>query len=323
MKEIEVSVCIITYRQEEYIRQCLDSVFMQKTNFEFEVIVGEDASPDNTREILLEYKEKYGDKLVLVLHDKNQGVSKNARSVYAKVRGKYIANVEGDDFWTDEYKLQKQYDVLEAHPEYSAACTNFMSVSSQGDILKSNYLNLKTDIVKTMDDWIKEGYSIHTCTIFRRNIFPETGEEYVKLKTAKPTMGDLITFTLLYDAGNIYVFNEVMAAHRAAGSKDIDSFSMNSKKDPIKYTYMYKEIIELLDEYLDHKYDFTPKIIDKVARTKLGKILRNAPYKRRDMKLFLKQLSYKDRLMVNVKLTQRIIKGGWRKVLKIVCKKEI
>ena len=119
MSNIEVSVCIITYMHEKYISQALDSVFMQKTNFDFEVIVGEDASTDGTREILLEYKEKYGDKLVLVLHDENVGVSKNSISVQKKVRGKYIASLEGDDFWTDEYKLQKQYDILEKYPQYS------------------------------------------------------------------------------------------------------------------------------------------------------------------------------------------------------------
>ena len=135
MDEIMVSVIIITYNQEQYIRQCLDSVFAQKTNFKFEVIVAEDASPDNTRAILLEYKEKYGDQLVLVLHDENVGPSKNSRSAREVVQGKYVTGLEGDDYWTDEYKLQKQFDILENHPQYSAVCCDYAIVSADGKMI--------------------------------------------------------------------------------------------------------------------------------------------------------------------------------------------
>ena len=209
---------------------------MQKTNFNFEVIVGEDASPDNTREILLEYKERYGDKLVLVLHDKNVGVSANTMSLHKLVKGKYVAVVEGDDFWVDEYKLQKQYDILENNPEYSAICCDLMTVSPEGNVLRPSVLNLKKDSIKTMKDWLRDGYSLHTCTIFRRNIYPIHDEKYIKLKTAEPTMGDLISFTLLYDAGDIYVLKDVMSAHRAAGEKDITSYSHAQKDKSIEYT---------------------------------------------------------------------------------------
>ncbi len=122
-EKIEVSVTIITYCHENYIRQCLDSVFSQVTDFDFEVIVAEDASPDNTRHILLEYKEKYGDRLILILHDKNLGPNGNTASLVPYIRGRYVALLEGDDCWVDNRKLQKQYDILEKHPEYSAVCS--------------------------------------------------------------------------------------------------------------------------------------------------------------------------------------------------------
>lgn len=314
MNDIAVSVAIITYKHENYIRQCLDSVFMQKTNFNFEVIVGEDASPDNTREILLEYKEKYGDKLVLILHDQNQGVSKNARSVYARVRGRYIANLEGDDYWTDENKLQKQFDILENNPQYSAVCSDFMSISAEGDILKESTLNIKKDIVKTMKNWISEGYSLHTCTIFRRNIFPETGEEYVKLKTAEPTMGDLITFTLLYDAGDIYVFHDVMSAHRMAGANDTSSFSYANKTRAIEYTYMFMRIMRNLEKYLDYKYDLSPRICSRIATIKLGKLLGSVTYEKSDMKEVMKSITPKMRINVYYRLVKAIVKKVFRKL---------
>ncbi len=320
MREIEVSVAIITYRHENYIRQTLDSVFMQKTNFEFEVIVGEDASPDNTREILLEYKEKYGDKLVLVLHDENVGVSQNARSVYEKVRGKYIANVEGDDFWTDEYKLQKQYDILEKNPQYSAVCSDFMSVSPSGKVNSKSVLKIKKDTVKTMKDWICDGYTLHTCTIFRRNIFPQNDEKYIKLKTAEPTMGDLITFTLLYDAGDIYVLKDVMSAHRAAGEKDISSYSYAQKTKAIEYTYMFMRIIRNLEKYLDYKYDLSPRICNRIANVKIQKIHGSVVYKSSEMKVLMKSLPLKMVINVYYRMIKSIFKGGFKKVRSVLCR---
>ncbi len=314
MSDIAVSVCIITYKHENYIRQALDSVFMQKTNFNYEVIVGEDASPDNTRQILLEYKEKYGDKLVLILHDTNQGVSKNARSVYAKVRGRYIANLEGDDYWTDENKLQKQFDILEKNPQYSAVCNDFMSISPEGEVLKKSVLNLKKDIVKTMNDWMREGYSLHTCTIFRRNIFPETGEEYIKLKTAEPTMGDLITFTLLYDAGDIYVIKDALSAHRMAGKKDTSSFSYSQKSRAIEHTYMFMRIIRNVEKYLNHKYDFSPRICNRIASVKLGKLTGELSYDKGEMKKLMKSISFKMRIDVYYRFIRMLLKKVFRKL---------
>ena len=151
-QSIEVTVTIITYCHEKYIRQCLDSVFAQETSFSFEVIVAEDASPDNTRQILLEYKEKYGDQLVLILHDQNLGPSGNSASIRPYIRGKYVAIVEGDDCWTDNRKLQKQYDILEKHPEYSAVCCDFMIIDPSGTITDEKCLNLRNDTIKT---WMK------------------------------------------------------------------------------------------------------------------------------------------------------------------------
>ena len=314
MSDIAVSVTIITYKHENYIRQALDSVFMQKTNFNYEVIVGEDASPDNTRQILLEYKEKYGDKLVLILHDENVGPSGNSRSVQKMIRGKYVASLEGDDFWTDEYKLQKQYDILENNPQYSAVCSDFKSVSSEGVTVIESELNLKKDIVKTMRDWLNEGYSLHTCTVFRRNIFPIHDEKYIKMRYAERTMGDLIAFTLLYDAGDIYVLRDVMSAHRIAGANDTSSFAYSQKTRAIEYTYMFMRIIRNLEKYLDYKYDLSPRICSRIATVKLGKLLGSVTYKSSEMREVMKSISFKMRVNVYYRLVKAIIKKAFRKL---------
>lgn len=122
-----VSVCVITYQHAPYIRDCLDGILMQETDFSFEILLGEDQSSDGTREICIEYAKKHPDKIRLFLHHRENNMMLNSfpdgkfNFLYnlGSIRGKYIALCEGDDFWTDKMKLQKQVDFLNGHPEYS------------------------------------------------------------------------------------------------------------------------------------------------------------------------------------------------------------
>jgi glycosyltransferase involved in cell wall biosynthesis len=108
-----VSVCIITYNHAPYIAQTLDSVLAQKTDFPFEIVIGEDASPDSTRAICKEYEAKYPHIIRVLDTEKNMGVVPNFIRTAKACEGKYIAVLEGDDYWIDDYKLQKQAEILE------------------------------------------------------------------------------------------------------------------------------------------------------------------------------------------------------------------
>lgn len=124
-KNIIVSVCMITYNHENFIAEAIEGVMMQTTGFPVELVIGEDCSTDNTRNICLGYKEKYPDKIRLLLPEKNLGMTQNFINTLQACTGKYIAICEGDDYWTDPLKLQKQVDFLEAHPDYGLVATKF------------------------------------------------------------------------------------------------------------------------------------------------------------------------------------------------------
>jgi glycosyltransferase involved in cell wall biosynthesis len=111
---------MLTYNHEKFIAQAIEGVMMQQTNFPFELVIGEDCSTDDTRRICLQYKEKYPETIQLLLHEKNVGAKRNGQMVIDACMGKYIAICEGDDYWTDPCKLQKQVDFLETHSDYSA-----------------------------------------------------------------------------------------------------------------------------------------------------------------------------------------------------------
>lgn len=117
--EYLLSICCITYNHEQFINKAIDGFLMQKTTFPVEIIIGEDHSKDNTREIIKSYTYKYPDKIKLIISDQNVGAVENERRVILEAKGKYIAFCEGDDYWNEPYKLQKQVDFLESNPDYS------------------------------------------------------------------------------------------------------------------------------------------------------------------------------------------------------------
>lgn len=126
MTNIVLSVCVITYNHVDFIRQAIESTLDQRVNFEYEVIVADDNSNDGTKNICLELKEKYGDRLNLILRDKNIGALPNFYNTFDNCKGKYIALLEGDDYWGDPYKLQKQVDFLERNQDFGLVCTRYM-----------------------------------------------------------------------------------------------------------------------------------------------------------------------------------------------------
>ena len=132
----KVSVFMITYNHEKYIAEALDSILMQKTDFDFDIVIGEDCSTDATRRIVLEYSRKYPDKIKLLLHNVNVGFISNMMYVLEACTGKYVAMCEGDDYWTDPFKLQKQVDFLEANNEYMLA-THGYRIVKDGNVIRT------------------------------------------------------------------------------------------------------------------------------------------------------------------------------------------
>src|ERR1044071_3542733 len=121
---MKVSVVMITYNHEQFIAQAIESVLMQETSFDFELVIGEDCSTDRTREIVCDFQRRFPDKVRLLLHDKNQGASRNFVATYLACTGEYVALLEGDDYWISPGKLQKQVDFLDQHPEYAICFHN-------------------------------------------------------------------------------------------------------------------------------------------------------------------------------------------------------
>lgn len=127
-----VSVLLVTYNHERFIAQALDGVVRQETSFPIELIVGEDCSTDGTRAIVLDWQRRYPRLIRVLLHARNRGAAANVREVFARSRGTFVAQLEGDDYWTDPHKLQLQVEALRAQPD-AAICGARAHVWRDGD----------------------------------------------------------------------------------------------------------------------------------------------------------------------------------------------
>ena len=264
--EIMVSVGMITYNHGKYIRQALDSILMQKVNFKFEIVVGDDCSPDNTQEILLEYKENYPSLFKLLLREENTGrPTLNYYGVIQNCDGKYIASLEGDDYWTDPFKLQEQFAFLEKHSDYIAITHNHIVVDEYSRKIPnaaclSIYPSNKGEF--TLRDLIDNGkLPGQSATLMYRNIFKNPKYDYSIMYKAHDFMGDITLCPLLLLQGNMWRMEEVMSIRRCVqeqGSTNLKSIVL--KRDVIsERCYAQKKIIEWCKEnfnaieYVDKK----------------------------------------------------------------------
>ncbi len=218
----KLSVYCITYNHGPYIAEALESFLAQKTNFEFEIVVGDDASKDHTQEVLKEYQQRYPDKIRLLLNQVNRGAIYNFIDTYDACQGEYLALCEGDDFWIDPLKLQKQVDFMDQHPDFSM-CFHNAEARYQDNSAPPYLINDHTQKkVVTVDDLIgnKETWFMATASIVLRKTF------LPKLPAWMPQSksGDIPLNILMTQRGPAGYMDEVMSVYRkhAGGQSNTD-----------------------------------------------------------------------------------------------------
>lgn len=205
-----VSIASITYNHEHYIEQAIQSWLMQKTNFEIEIVIGEDCSPDKTKKIINDYKNKYPKLIKIITSDQNIGMIPNLKRTLEACHGKYIALCEGDDYWTDPYKLQKQVDFLEENPEYCMSVHNAI-VDFEDDESKTRFFNTATQKPTILTEDLIERWSFATATmLFRASLLPSMESDIL----SKIYNGDLYLALMVSLGGPIKYFPSVMSVYR-------------------------------------------------------------------------------------------------------------
>lgn len=250
----KVSVICLAYNHEKYIRRCLDGFVMQKTTFPFEVLVHDDASTDGTADIIREYAEKYPEIIKPVLQKENQ-YSKHVRIIQVhlldKAQGEYLAWCEGDDYWTDENKLQKQVAFLDEHPDYSCCyhrvlCKNLSNNSTR-------YIPAITESRDfSLDEIVQKGAVFHlSSAVIRSYVYKEKPDSL----SAK-RFGDVTLY--LYGAirGKCYVLSDVMSVynHGTEGSYT-NRMKAASVQSRIEHEQDYITLLEKANALSNYQYE--------------------------------------------------------------------
>lgn len=210
--DIMLSIVVATYNHAPYIEQAIDGILCQKVDFSYEVLIGEDCSDDNSREILRQLEESLPENFTIFYRDCNLGMRDNFYDLFRRTRGKYIIVLESDDFWTYEYKLQRQVDFLENNPEYIAVAHNVLIADETGKdmLLKYPECQKKVYSLKMFADNVLPG---QTSSMLYYNFY--IGSRFsVDIEWIKDYPGDQwITFVLAAN-GSIFCFQEKWSAYR-------------------------------------------------------------------------------------------------------------
>ncbi|MGY5846888.1 glycosyltransferase family 2 protein [Salegentibacter sp. HM20] len=232
----KVSVCMIAYNHEKFIEEAIYGVLMQKHDFEVEVVIVNDCSSDRTNEVIQNIinTDPRASIINYINHDRNIGIIPNFNFALKQCKGEYIAICEGDDYWTDPYKLQKQVDFLETHPSYFIHSGKAQVLN--GNILVEEASNRALE-PKTYD--IKDFYTVnrvYTCTVMFRNTSRFTFDFENKL------FGDWILYISLLSSnpGNLaYVSNEIYAVYRIHSGGAMQTVSQFYKNAEAQLTHIF------------------------------------------------------------------------------------
>lgn len=250
-----VSVFCSVYNHKKYIAQCLDSLVSQKTSFQYEIIVKDDASTDGTSDIIRAYSQKYPDKIVPLILEENhlqQGLGHVAfERAFRMMHGKYIAMCEGDDFWTDCGKLQKQVDLMESHPEYSLCGHAAYYADEDGELIKGKCFRYKNQSGELTTEEVISSWAMATCSLFYR--------KDCRTDVTFPFQGNCINSDyalMVYMAlkGKVYYLDELMSAYRISCNGSVTQKQRQNKDYYKKRRLEYVAMLDRIDDYSAKKY---------------------------------------------------------------------
>lgn len=204
-----VSICCVTYNHEKYIRDAIEGFLLQKTTFPFEIIIHDDASVDNTQDIIREYEHKYPVIIKPIYQIENQwskGVKPLLNYIWPRTCGKYIALCEGDDYWTDPLKLQQQVDILEHNQLYSMVYHNMLFKNEMDNSLKLSDWPQKPEL--SIRDLAERNYIYTASAVFRKSAFN------VNSMPSNLPFGDYFIWLMVAKSGLIKYIDEPMGVYR-------------------------------------------------------------------------------------------------------------
>ncbi len=211
----DVEIRMSTYQHAKYVSKAIEGVLMQKTNYKYCLIISDDGSNDGTQDIILEYQKKYPDRITTVLCDTNTRCKFRQFLIPSICKARYVTYCEGDDYWTNPYKLQKQINFLDKHPEYIAVTGNVRNVNADGSKQHRDYelYAFRQSHIFTEANVLQREQVSHLSAICHRNIMLDWDDNLWSKYYACKANGDLKISSVLAMNGDIYYSHEVFGDH--------------------------------------------------------------------------------------------------------------
>ena len=252
--EIVVSVIVLAYNHASYIQQALDSILMQKVDFPYEILIGDDGSTDGTRNILQEYAQAYPNNIRLFLREKNLGAARNAYELLIRSQGKYLAFCEGDDYWICPDKLSRQVQFLENNPTFIGCSHRCEIVDENGSRKENQQLSwVREKNCFTLDDFKGIYLPGQTATIVKRNLFRGQKNPYSFLYEANKNISDRTTTLLYLSKGPFGFIPEVMSAYRQVQNAGLTNHVYKDNPKRITHELEYTRQLEKIAQTLTNK----------------------------------------------------------------------
>lgn len=251
---MKVSVYTLVYNHEEYLRNALEGIVTQKTNFDFELFVHDDASTDGSRAIIEEYAAKYPNIVKPIFQTENQyskGVKIMTAHILPRMTGEYIAVCEGDDYWTDPDKLQLQVDFLDAHPDYVACVHNTTLEDMQTGQQRLMFSHLEDEDITFEQAIRKGGGCYHTSSLMYRIEYASNRPEFFKKAIG---FGDYPLAIYLSLNGKIRFLNRDMSHYRFGSANSWTSRSRANAQRIVKHHGYVVDMLEDVDSYTKGEY---------------------------------------------------------------------
>lgn len=307
--EITVSISMLAFNHGKYIREALDSILMQKVNFKYEIVVGDDCSSDETQNILKSYAQKYPDKFVLLLRKSNIGATNNYFDVLKHCRGKYVAFLEGDDFWTDENKLQIQVDFLESNKNCDSVAHRHEIVNFKGESQYLSHKKLEVERYFNKKNAQRHGPNLcHPNTLVFRNFFYGYIDNYTIIKDSNQYGIHSLMIFLLASRTDIYIMKRCMSSWRKVVSDKSDNFTSFAERNPLLIKKNALLMYINFRNYFGKTYDFSKNITELFVETLICLLYSEQKEKFKEINSLFKKLKFKERIMLPQKLGRKIIK---------------
>ena len=261
---LKVSIIMLAYNHGKFIEQAIQSILEQNVDFNYELLIGEDCSADNTREIAERYQAMYPKVIKVIKHDKNIGARRNENILLRKCVGQYIAMLEGDDYWIYCNKLQRQVEFLDTHPEYIGVAHNVKAVGARGEKLPRRLAGFpwEKEHIYTKQNALNFEIIGHVSGWMHRNIWKMLPKKELKMIERCKVNGDQKMSVILGLKGDVYFFEDVWSVYRRRFDSNTWSARFRYKNMFLFYYEKTVEMKNLLKDCYGINIDIDKKLLE-------------------------------------------------------------